>query len=60
MTNEDKVRVRLYEPNRGYNCFKLNIAEPKVYVVRDYVMSVKQSIVKSINQNNIKILNYAL
>jgi hypothetical protein len=38
MIVEDKVRVRLYEPNRGYNCFKLNIAEPKVYVVRDYVM----------------------
>ena len=38
---------------------KLNITEPKVYAVRDYVMSVKQVDSKqSFNQNNIKIVNY--
>jgi len=48
VTNEDKVRVWFNE--RGYNCFKLNIAEPKVFVVRDYVMSVKQ-VYSKINQS---------
>ena len=33
VTNEEKAKVRFNE---------LNIAEPKVYAVRDYVISVKQ------------------
>ena len=37
VTYEDKVKMRFNEPWK--KSLRLNIAEPKLYAVRDYVMS---------------------
>jgi hypothetical protein len=51
VTNEDTVKVRFNE--RGLKCLTLNIAEPQLYAVRDYVMScstVKNQLLKIISK----------
>jgi hypothetical protein len=51
VTNADKVKVRFNEP--WIQFLKLIIAEPKLYTVRDYVMScstVKNQLLKIISK----------
>ena len=51
VTNEDRVKVWFNEQWKTY--LKLNIAEPKLYAVRDYVMScstVKNQLLKIISK----------
>jgi hypothetical protein len=51
VTKEDKVKVWFNEP--WINYLKLNISEPKLYAMRDYVMScstVKNQLLKIISK----------